>query len=122
VSDESGTSNVYVRSFPTSAGRKWQVSAAGGYQPRWRGDGKELFYISPIGQLMSVDVASGASGAAGRPRILFQTAVFGGGPTLNNWYWDVTSDGQRFLINTVTGGAEPAAVNVILNWQSGLPR
>lgn len=86
VSDESGTNNVYVRSFPISGGRKWQVSTAGGYQPRWRGDGKELF------------------------------------ASVNNWSWDVTPDGQRFLINTVGGGAQESALTVVLNWQSGLPR
>jgi Tol biopolymer transport system component len=122
VSDESGASNVYVRSFPSTGGRKWQVSTAGGYQPRWRGDGKELFYISPSGQLMSVDITPGIDSAPGRPAILFQTAIFGGGATVNNWYWDVTADGQRFLINTVVGTAEPSMLNVVLNWQSGLSR
>ena len=122
VSDESGTSNVYVRSFPSSGGRKWQVSTAGGYQPRWRNDGKELFYMSPSGQLTSVDITPGIASAPGRPAILFQTAVFGGGASVNNWYWDVTADGQRFLINTVMSGAEPSTLNVVLNWQSGLSR
>ena len=111
VSDESGTSNVYVRSFPSSGGRKWQVSTAGGYQPRWRSDGKELFYMSPSGQLTSVDITPGIASAPGRPAILFQTAVFGGGASVNNWYWDVTADGQRFLINTVISGAEPSTLN-----------
>jgi hypothetical protein len=122
VSDESGTSNVYVRSFPSSGGRKWQVTTAGGYQPRWRSDGKELFYMSPSGQLMSVEITPGIAAAPGRPTTLFQTAIFGGGATLNNRYWDVTSDGQRFLINTLIGGADPSTLNVVLNWQSGLPR
>jgi Tol biopolymer transport system component len=121
VSDEGGTSNVYVRTFPSAGGRKWPVSLAGGYQPRWRGDGKELFYLSPSGQLMSVDVPSGLATAPGRPKPLFQTTVFGGGATLNNWYWDVSSDGQRFLINSVSG-SESGALNVILNWQSGTAR
>jgi eukaryotic-like serine/threonine-protein kinase len=122
VSDESGTSNVYVRSFPSNGAHKWQVSTAGGYQPRWRGDGKELFYISPGGQLMSVDITPGIATTPGQPTLLFQTAIFGGGASVNNWYWDVTADGQRFLINTVIGGAEPSALNVVLNWQSGLSR
>jgi serine/threonine protein kinase len=122
VSDESGTSNVYVRDFPSAGGRKRQVSTAGGYQPRWRSDGQELLYISPRGELMSADIPSGAAATPGRPKTLFQTSIFGGGATLNNWYWDLTPDGQRFLINTVTGGADRAALNVILNWQSGLAR
>jgi len=53
---------------------------------------------------------------------LFQTAIFDGGASVNNWYWDVTADGQRFLINTVIGGADPSTLNVVLNWQSGLSR
>jgi hypothetical protein len=122
VSDESGASNVYVRSFPSTGAHKWQVSTGGGYQPRWRGDGKELFYISPSGQLMSVDVTPGIASAPSRPTVLFQTTIFGGGASVNNWYWDVTADGQRFLINTVIGGAEPSTLNVVLNWQSGLSR
>ena len=120
VSDESGTGNVYVRSFPSSGGRKWPVSIGGGYQPRWRRDGKELFYISPRGELMSVAITPGLASPPGRPTPLFQTAIYGGGPSINNWYWDVTSDGQRFLINTVAPGNEPSTLNVVLNWQSGL--
>jgi len=49
----------------------------------------------------------------------FQTTVFGGGASVNNWYWDATADGQRFLINSLIGGAEPSTLNVVLNWQSG---
>jgi len=122
VSDESGATNVYIRSFPASGGHKWPVSTAGGYQPRWRGDGKELFYVSPSGQLMSVDITPGIATAPSRPTPLFQTAIFDGGASVNNWYWDVTADGQRFLINTVIGGADPSTLNVVLNWQSGLSR
>ena len=122
VSDESGTGNVYVRSFPSTGGRKWRVSTDGGYQPRWRSDGRELFYVSPGGQLMSVAIPPGFAAPPGRPTPLFQTAIFGGGASINNWYWDVTPDGQRFLINTVTAGNDPSTLNVVLNWQSGLAR
>ncbi len=122
VSDESGTGNVYVRSFPNTGGRKWQVSTGGGYQPRWRSDGKELFYVSSSGQLMSVAITPELAAPPGRPTALFQTTILGGGATVNNWYWDVTPDGQRFLINTVIAGNEPSTLNVVLNWQSGLTR
>jgi hypothetical protein len=55
--------------------------------------------------------------------MLFQTAVFGGGgASVNNCYWDATADGQRFLINSVIGGADPSTLNVVLNWQAGLSR
>jgi hypothetical protein len=122
VSDETGTNNVYVRSFPSAGGRKWQVSTAGGYQPRWRGDGKELFFMSSTGQLMRVDVTPGLTSPPSAPTIMFQTPVFGGGASVNNWYWDLTADGQRFLINSVVGSADPSTLNVVLNWQAALPR
>jgi hypothetical protein len=57
--------------------------------------------------------------APGTPTILFQTAVFGGGSSVNNCYWDVTADGQRFLINDVIGGADPSRPNAVLDWQAG---
>jgi len=122
VSDESGTSNVYVRSFPSSGGRKWQESTAGGYQPRWRRVGKELFYISPSGQLMSVDLTPGITTAPAARRFCFRQRYSAAVRSVNNWYWDVTADRQRFLINTVISGAEPSTLNVVLNWQSGLSR
>ena len=122
VSDESGSGNVYVRSFPSRGGHKWAVSTGGGYQPRWRRDGRELFYMSGSGQLMSVAMTPGSASPFGRPAPLFQTAIFGGGASVNNWYWDVTPDGQRFLINTVIAGNDPSILNVVLNWQSGLAR
>jgi Tol biopolymer transport system component len=122
VSDESGTGDVYVRSFPSAGGRKWRVSTGGGFQPRWRSDGKELLYVSPGGQLMSVAISPGFASPPAHPTPLFQTAVFGGGGSVNNWYWDVTPDGQRFLINTVIAGNDPSTLNVVLNWQSGLAR
>jgi eukaryotic-like serine/threonine-protein kinase len=122
VSDASGTSNVYVRSFPSTGGRRWQVSTGGGYQPRWRSDGRELFYISQSGQMTSVGITPGIASAPARATILFQTGIFGGGASVNNWYWDVTADGQRFLINSIIAGADPSTLNVVLNWQSALPR
>jgi serine/threonine-protein kinase len=79
VSDESGRFEVYVRPFPASTGGKWAVSKGGGYQPRWRRDGRELFYFSNDGKLMSVDVAAGGPFRAGAPHFLFQVPIFGGG-------------------------------------------
>ena len=120
VSDESGRSEVYVRSFPASTGGKWAVSNGGGYQPRWRADGKELLYFSGRGQLLSVDVGSGAGFEAGSPRILFSTSIFGGGSSINNWYWDIAPDGQRMLFNAGSSESGTSLVTVVLNWQAGL--
>ena len=121
VSNESGAFELYVRSFPSAAGGKWRVTRGGGYQPRWRRDGRELFFFTVDGRLMTTEVTPGASLGLGATRTLFQTAIFGGGGTTTNHYWDVSADGQRFLVNTVSADAESAMLTVVLNWQSGLP-
>src|SRR5262249_12944658 len=104
-SDESGQYEVYVRPFSSSKGR-WQVSAAGGYEPRWRKDGKEIFYLGADRKLMAVPVqASGATFQAGAATALFEAPVRG---FLQGWQnsnrYDVTPDGQRFLVNLPTEG------------------
>ena len=71
TSDESGRFQIYVQAFPDGA--KWQISKDGGVQPRWRGDGKELFYRSADQSVMAVDVRTGAAVEAGTPKALFQT-------------------------------------------------
>jgi Tol biopolymer transport system component len=118
VSDESGKFEVYVRPFPSAGGGKWLISSGGGYQPRWRRDGKELFFFAAEGKLMSVDVTSGAPFQAGTPKFLFQASIFGGGATTDNHYWDAAPDGKGFLVNVIDGGSAPATV--VLNWQAGL--
>src|SRR5262249_45035258 len=72
ASNETGKWQIYVTSFPEAHG-KWQVSAAGGEQPRWRGDGKELFYLSSDYKMMAVPVMTGTSFDSGSPVALFQT-------------------------------------------------
>ena len=120
VSNEGGAFEVFVRALPAVSGSKQQVSNGGGYQPRWRPDGRELFYFTGDGRLMSVDVAPGARPAFGSPKLLFRAPIFGGGGTAGNWYWDVAPDGQRFLINTIAAGSDNEAT-VLLNWQSEMP-
>src|SRR5205823_13532678 len=71
-SNESGRFEVYVRTFPLSD-RKWQVSTQGGYEPRWRRDGREIYYLSEDRKLMAVSVGSGPSFDV--PKTLFQTRV-----------------------------------------------
>ena len=74
VSDESGGQQVYVQSFPTPTGQR-QISTEGGTQPRWRRDGKELFYLAPDRKLMAVTVKTGATFEADAPRAMFQTEL-----------------------------------------------
>jgi Tol biopolymer transport system component len=98
ASDESGNWEIYVTSFPGAAG-KWQVSRGGGTEPRWRGDGKEIFYISPSGTLMAVSVNGETTFATGTPATLFQ--VHGRAPISSTdiFTYDVAKDGKRFLVN-----------------------
>jgi eukaryotic-like serine/threonine-protein kinase len=123
TSNESGTTEVYVQPFPVSSAGKWPVSNGGGSQPRWARDGKELFYFTPDNTLMAVSVnTSGSTFQLGIPKALFRAAVLGGtggGPT-TSWRWDMSPDGQKFLINTELEEATGSPVTVVLNWQSAV--
>jgi eukaryotic-like serine/threonine-protein kinase len=109
-----GVSNVYVREIAESAGPgpgKWQISATGGLWPRWRPDGKELFFFQmPLGKLMAVDVREGGpSFAAGVPQPLGVTLRESGGSR-----YEVTRDGHRFLFAAPSTPREP--IRVLVNW------
>jgi len=98
ASDESGTWEIYVTTFPNAVG-KWQVSRGGGTEPRWRADGKEIFYIAPGGMLTAVSVSTIGSFATGTPTALFQ---FHGRAVISStdvFSYDVSNDGKRFLVN-----------------------
>jgi serine/threonine protein kinase len=123
TSNESGIPEIYVQPFPEPSGGKWPVSNGGGNQARWRRDGKELFYFTPDNTLMAVSVTTaGETFQPGVPKALFHAAVLGGtggGPT-TSWRWDISPDGQRFLINTTLDEATSSPVTVLLNWQSAM--
>jgi Tol biopolymer transport system component len=125
-SDESGRDEIYVRSFsPDSggtasvAGGKWLISNDGGTLPRWRGDGRELYYLAPDGKLMSVEISANPVFQAGVPRVLFQMP-----PTVSatSPRWDVTADGKRFILPAPTAQSTQAPFTVVLNWQSALKK
>ena len=117
-SNESGPGQIYVQGFP--AGGKTQVSTLGGFQPRWRGDGKELFYIGPDKKLMAVDIKSDADGIqAGAPRALFDLRI---GNLPGSPYYDVTHDGQRFLVSVVGEETTPTPMTVVMNWTADLKK
>ena len=123
TSNESGTKEVYVQPFPMASGGKWPISNGGGNMPRWRRDGKELFYFRPDNTLMAVSVtAAGSTFQPGVPVPLFRASVLGGngGAAGSAWRWDVSPDGQRFLINTALEEVTASPVTIVLNWQSGL--
>ncbi|HWI17171.1 MAG TPA: protein kinase [Vicinamibacterales bacterium] len=114
--NESGRYEVVVVSFPNRSG-KWQVSTSGGMQPRWRRDGKEIYFIAPDLKMMAAAVrTSGTSLETDTPVPLFQTRVPRGGAAEEKHQYDVSRDG-RFLVNEVgdAGGSPP--IMLILNWR-----
>ncbi len=127
LSNESSEYEVYVRPFPSGAG-KWKVSPTGSsagttQQPRWNPNGRELFYFTGSGgenTMMSVPVSVRASGTApvleiGAPKPLFNVRSNAFHPASSTFFYSVSKDGQRFLINHVDAASEPV-LNVIVNW------
>ncbi len=122
TSDESGKNEVYVLKFqsgasPAAAGERWQVSDKGGSAPRWRRDGKELYYRSPDQKLMAAEVKAAADAfSAAPPRALFELRT--DFLRFEENAYDVAPDG-RFLIAVPSAGASPAPLTVVLNWKPG---
>ena len=111
ASDESGQIQVYVRPFP-GPDRKWQVSTQGGTSPRWNGNGRELFYRNG-NKMMVVDVSTSPELALSQPRVLFEQR-YAFGPTTTIANYDVSPDGQRFVMVKDESGS--GRLNVVLNW------
>ena len=121
ASNETGNWEVYVSPFP-SAISKWQVSRGGGKEPRWRGDGKELFYLSGEGKMMAVAVKKDSNFEVGPPLALFQTHPRQPFSAIDMVSYDVTRDGQKFLINTKVDEANAAPLSIILHWASEMEK
>ena len=115
-SNESGRFEVYVRPFPGSGG-KWQVSTAGGTEPWWGGDGREIYYLSPGSKLVSVPVTTGASFTAGQPSDLFDVRLQ---PIQLRNRWVPDRSGGRFLFLEPEGTARSLPMTVVLNWPEAL--
>ncbi len=119
TSTESGVPEVFVRPFPSGAGR-WKVSDGIGNQPRWRSDGKEIYYVTlgklPRERFMAVPVNVGATGsfAAGTPQPLFEEAISPLVPVLNFWTYTPSPDGRRFLV--LVKPDVPETIHVLTNW------
>ena len=117
TSNESGRYEIYVQSFP-EPGAKAQVSLEGGNQPRWRRDGKELFYMAADRRLMAVPITTGAALQPGPPAVLFETHLLESTVYVPAQY-DVAPDGQRFLLN-VAKQTTAVPVTVMLNWPAAI--
>jgi Tol biopolymer transport system component len=118
--DDSGRREIYVQAFepgkPASSAR-WQISNGGGMMPRWRGDGKEIFYLSLDGKMMAARVSGdGAAFQASTPEVLFNATP----PNLRtpNFEYDVSSDGERFLMIEPLVAPEYQPLTLVSNWQS----
>lgn len=117
-SNDSGRREIYITAFPTG-GAKWQVSSNGGTWPRWRRDGKELFFLDPSDKIVSVDVnTSGGAVHLGIPHDLFQTV----GIQRDFGPFDVTADGKKFLLNSgnLKEGTDP--FTLVQNWPAELKK
>jgi Tol biopolymer transport system component len=113
TSNESGRAEVYVQSFPPAGGR-WQVSTAGGTEPLWRKDGKELYYISGD-RIMAVDVKTGSrTFESGIAKMLFEVRLES---TRRRSRYQVAENGRRFLVNLPIESSSPVTVTV--NWAAG---
>ena len=111
TSNENGIDDVFLTTFPSSGG-KWQISPSGGRLPRWRADGKELFYIASDDRLVAVDVTLGESDVTfGAPKPLFPLHS----RMVGNLY-DVAADGQHFVVNQLTEQTSVPAV-IVSNWR-----
>jgi Tol biopolymer transport system component len=118
ASDESGNSEIYVTTFPGAAG-KWQVSRGGGGEPRWRGDGKEIFYVSSGGMLMAVPVSAENGFSTGAPVALFQSHGRAPISSTDVFTYDVAKDGKRFLVNRHVRPEQVAPLTILLNGAKG---
>src|SRR5215469_2000602 len=119
VSNETGRSEVYVTAFPEAKG-KWQVSSSGATTPRWRSDGRELFFSQIDGILMAAEVTAGKDSftfASIKP--LSDRRVFQGATSST---WDVFPDGQRFVMAAIKPEGIHAPLTLVTNWRAELKK
>jgi Tol biopolymer transport system component len=114
ASDESGGWNIYATTFPNAVG-KWQVSVGGGTEPRWRDDGKEMFYLDATGILTAVSINAGSTFSSGTPQPLFRVRPR---PPISNtdlFSYDVSKGGSRFIVNRYVKPSSVPPLDILLN-------
>jgi len=112
--NETGGWEIYVTTFPATAG-KWQVSRGGGTEPRWRGDGKAIFYIGPKQMLTEADVSTEGTFSTSPPRDLFPIHPRAQISSTDLFTYDVTADGKRFLVNQYVKPERVPPLNIVLH-------
>jgi len=116
---ESGISRIYVASFP-EAGGKWQISPSGGYEPRWRRDGRALFFIDEGSQMVEAEISTSPTFEVGSIKPLFR---LGASAQTDEWQYDVAPDGNRFLFVVPTdAGRANSSMTLVTNWTSGITK
>ena len=124
VSSDSGEGEVYLASYP-GATRERQISSGGGSSPRWRPDGKEIYYVTKTGQLVALEVARhGDSLDVGRPQPLFEGLMAGGRymyDRTRGYQYDVSADGQKFIVIEPPHN-QSSALTIVQNWAAGVKK
>ena len=128
ASNETGRYEIYARPFPGAGGRL-RISSGGGIFPRWRKDGRELFYVTPDNRLMAVPVTVAPAGDAlglGAPVVLFPTRIATGvsnssGGIFSRAQYALASDG-RFLMNVAADETSASPISIIFNWETALKK
>ena len=121
ASDESGQFEIYVARFP-EPGERQRVSTAGGLWPRWRRDGREIVYLAPDNTLTVAPV----NGTGERFETLAARPLFPVRPrpmvTLGDYPYDISADGQRFLVDTLVEDTTSSPITIVVNWTAGLKK
>jgi Tol biopolymer transport system component len=119
ATNDTGIYQIVVQSFPDPTGGKWQVTAQGGVEPKWRHDGRELYYLALDGKLMAVPVRGGPTFEVGTPIPLFETPLTVTRPIASrDRRYDVAADGRFLIVAPIQSAAAP--VTVVVNWTTAL--
>ena len=119
-SNESGTPEVYVRPFPETSSAKWQVSTAGGRQPLWSSNGRELFFLNGKSELVAAEIRPGATFSVGAQRVLFSAAEYSGGGGIPGYA--VSPDDRRFLFVREGEALQESELVVAQHWLDDMKR
>jgi Tol biopolymer transport system component len=126
TTNESGSFQIVVQTFPDLSLGKWPITRDGGTEPIWKHDGRELYYLAPDGRIMAVQIKPGPKFEAGQPSPLFQSPLRQQQPAPFQRRYAVSSDGQRFLIASSSSqpstGSNDIPITAVLNWTSILKK